>query len=261
MGLKVALYQMDVAWCDKEANLAKAKEYVYSVDADIVVLPETFVTGFKTTSASFAEEADGATAQWFRKTAMDSGKAIVGSTMIKEYGADGNEIYYNRLFFAKPDGEMAGYDKRHLFSFGGENRFFSRGKDKLIVEYKGVRILTLVCYDLRFPVFSRYRGDYDMIIYIASWDDSRIGVWDILLKARAVENQCYVIGVNRVGRDPFGTYEGHTVAVNYYGEILAAVPDNTEAGVVVDIDLAPMIHYREKFRAWEDADDFTLNIK
>ncbi len=259
MGLKIALYQMNTAWCEKEKNLDNAERYIRQADADIVVLPETFTTGFKTTSSSFAETMDGPTARWFKRVAAESGKAVVGSTMISAIGDNGEEVVYNRLFFAKPDGEVLTYDKRHLFSFGGENIHFTRGSERLIVEYKGFRIIPLICYDLRFPVWSRGKDEYDLMIYIASWDDSRIGVWDTLLKARAIENQSYVVGVNRVGKDPFGDYEGHTAAVNYYGEIIASVDNHVEAGVVVDLELEPMRHYRAKFRAWEDADDFTVN--
>ncbi len=251
---------MNTAWCEKEKNLSNAEQYILRADADIVVLPETFTTGFKTTSSAFAETMDGPTVEWFRRVSAASGKAVIGSTMIRVAGPDGKEAVYNRLFFAKPDGELLHYDKRHLFSFGGENVHFTRGSERLIVEYKGFRIITLICYDLRFPVWSRGRDEYDLMIYIASWDNSRIGVWDTLLRARAIENQSYVVGVNRVGTDPFGGYEGHTVAVNYYGEVMASVDNNVEAGVVVDLELEPLRRFRSKFRAWEDGDEFDIKL-
>jgi predicted amidohydrolase len=261
MGLKIALYQMDTVWCEKEKNLAKAERYIRSAEADIVVLPEMFTTGFKTTSAAMAETMDGPTALWFERVAKESGKAVVGSTMIRDTNAEGKEVVYNRLFFAKPDGSAEYYDKRHLFSFGGERNCFTPGSKRVVFEYKGFRIIPLICYDLRFPVWSRGCDEFDLMIYVASWDDSRLGVWDALLRARAIENQSYVVGVNRVGNDPFGTYEGHTVAVNYYGELIAGVENNVEAGVVVELELGPMRHYREKFRAWEDGDSFSINYE
>ena len=255
MGLKVALCQMNIAWCEKEKNLRKAEEFIEAADADIVVLPETFTTGFKTTDASFAENMTGPTVKWFEDVASRYGKAVVGSTMIKENGK-----YFNRLFFARPGEELLWYDKRHLFSFGGENVYFSRGEKRIIVEYKGFRILPLICYDLRFPVWSRGRNEFDLMIYIASWDNSRIGVWDTLLKARAIENQSYVVGVNRVGHDPTANYEGHSVAVNYYGELMERVDNNKEGMVVAELELVPLRRFREKFRAWEDGDDFEVKI-
>lgn len=258
MGLRVALFQMNVAWCDKETNMRRAEEYIRRADADVVVLPETFTTGFKTTSAAYAEPMDGTVVQWFRRVAVETDKAVVGSTMIQDRDAGGADRYYNRLFFSKPDGELLCYDKRHLFSFGGEAEYFTRGNKRLIVEYKGFRILPLICYDLRFPVWSRGRDEFDLMIYIAAWDNSRIGVWDTLLKARAIENQCYVVGVNRVGREPNSNYEGHSAVINYYGEVIAAAKDGKEDEVVVDLSLEPMRRFREKFRAWEDADDFRI---
>lgn len=259
MGLKIALFQMNVAWCDVPANLQKAERYIRGADADLVVLPETFTTGFKTTSAAYAETMDGQVARWFAETARSAGKAIMGSTMIKVTEPDGDK-YYNRLFFATPDGQLRHYDKRHLFSFGGEARYFSRGRERIIIEYKGFRILPLICYDLRFPVWSRGCDDFDLMIYIASWDDSRIGVWDTLLRARAIENQSYVVGVNRVGKEPSASYEGHSVAINYYGEVIAAVEDEREDDVIVELELEPLRRFRNKFRAWEDGDDFKIII-
>lgn len=261
MGLKVALFQMDVIWCKKDENLRRAAEFIADADADIVVMPETFTTGFKTTSSAFAERMDGPVAKWFVDTAVKCGKAIVGSTMIEDRDDNGEFRFFNRLFFATPDGGLQWYDKRHLFSFGGEAVYFSRGNKRLVLEYKGFRIIPLICYDLRFPVWSRGRDEFDLMIYIAAWDNSRIGVWDTLLKARAIENQSYVIGVNRVGKEPGCSYEGHSVAVNYYGEVMAGVPNDTEGVVTVELELDPLRRFREKFRAWEDGDDFDIRIR
>ena len=225
------------------------------------MLPETFTTGFKTTSAEYAETMDGDTVKWFKDNAVSTGKAIIGRTMIKVPGQNGRDIFYNRLFFSTPDGTLLHYDKRHLFSFGGEAVHFSRGKERVIIEYKGFRILPLICDDLRFPVWSRGRDEFDLMIYVASWDNSRIGVWDTLLRARAIENQSYVIGVNRVGKDPTANYEGHSVAVNYYGELLAAVEDENESDVIIELELEPLRRFRNKFRAWEDGDDFNIIVR
>ena len=195
--MKTVILQNDILWADPAGNIRKADAAISSSpDADLYILPEMFSTGFCTSPEGIAES-DGATLEWMKKKAAQCGAAIAGSVAIKE---DGN--FYNRFYFVKPDGDVVSYDKKHLFTYGKEHESFTAGDRRVIVEYLGVRILLEICYDLRFPVWSRNRGDYDMIIYVASWPSSRISAWNSLLVARAVENQCYVAGVNRVGTDP-----------------------------------------------------------
>lgn len=253
MGLRVALCQMDVIWGDKAANIANAAHMISRTDADIVVLPEMFSTGFDMEPASVAETMDGKTAAWLRKTATDTGKAIVCSIVVEEGGK-----YFNRLLFARPDGGLHKYDKRHLFSFSGEDRNYTGGTERVIIEYKGFRILPLVCYDLRFPVWSRGSDEFDLMIYIASWPSTRIAVWDTLLKARAIENQSYVVGVNRVGSDTTSVYSGHSVAIDYYGNVIAAANEGQEGIVAVELELEPLRGFRRKFPAWRDSDRFEI---
>ncbi len=253
MELKAALCQMDITWGDKKSNTARAEKFVLSTDADIVILPEMFSTGFDMDPARVAETMEGETVSRLKAVALNSGKAIMCSIIIRE---EGN--YFNRLLFIRPGREIQHYDKRHLFSFSGEDKNFSRGQERLIIEYKGFRILPLICYDLRFPVWSRGSNEFDLIVYIASWPSTRIRVWDTLLKARAIENQCYVIGVNRVGQDPTSLYDGHSCVINYYGEIIATSNEGKEEILEVAVDLGPLLIFRGKFPAWRDSDRFGI---
>ncbi len=176
----------------------------------------------------------------------------MGSVVILEDG-----IYRNRMLFVEPSGKMTQYDKHHLFRPGGEGRDYTPGKRRVVVEYKGFRFLMQVCYDLRFPVFSRNRGDYDAIIYCASWDNKRRDAWCALLRARAIENQSYVIGVNRVGTDPDAVYIGDSKAIDYLGRTMADA-ESGEWTMVVTLDLEEQRAFRQSFPAWMDADDFEL---
>ena len=170
--------------------------------------------------------------------------------------ADGR--YYNRFYFVKPDGSYATYDKRHLFSFAGEDKRYTAGTERVVVEHCGFRILLQVCYDLRFPVFARNRGDYDMILYVANWPTVRISAWNALLRARAVENQCYVAGVNRTGDDPALAYDGSSALIGFLGETVAAATPGREEAVQGEADLKALEAFRAKFPALRDADAFTL---
>ncbi len=216
--------------------------------ADLYVLPEMFSTGFCTNPVDIAES-KGYSLKWMKKTAAAMNAAIAGSVAIKEKGR-----YYNRFYFVKPDGAVTWYDKKHLFTYGGEHLHFTPGEKRVIVEWRGVRILLEVCYDLRFPVWSRNRGDYDMILYVASWPTPRVEAWSALLVARAIENQCYVAGVNRVGVDPSCEYCGGSVIIDPYGHTMAACPRGveSEAEAVIDIDL--LIDFKRKFPVLRDAD-------
>lgn len=258
MKLRVALLQTDIQWGDKEKNLDSAENMIATLeDADIALLPEMFSTGFMAEDASQAESMDGRTVSWMQRIAARTGTAVAGSLAI----SDGSHRKpFNRFVLAAPDGTIQHYDKRHLFSFSGEDSCYTAGSERVIWNYKGFRILPMVCYDLRFPVWSRNRSDYDIAIYTASWPQSRIGVWDVLLRARAIENQCWALGVNRVGSDPSASYNGHSAAIDYCGNPLACAPSDRECVIKTELDKEELSDFRSKFRAWEDADDFTVRV-
>ena len=181
------------------------------------------------------------------------GAAIAGSIATEEEG-----VFYNRFYFVTPEGDYAQYDKHHLFTYGGEHKRYQAGQERVVVEYMGVRILLAICYDLRFPVWSRNRKDYDMAIYVASWPTPRVEAWKALLHARAIENQCYVVGVNRVGKDPYCQYSGHSAIIDPYGKTLAECNEDKECLLTAQIDMEVLKAFREKFPVLEDADDFVL---
>ena len=241
---------MDIAWGDCQGNVRRADAMIDNApEADLYILPEMFSTGFAADPEGMAESENGKTVEWMRRKAVAKDAAIAGSLAIKS-----GKRYFNRLYFVKPDGEVITYDKRHLFSYAGENLHYTRGEERVTVEWRSVRIMLQVCYDLRFPVFSRNHGDYDMIIYVASWPTSRIKVWDTLLHARALENQCYVAGVNRVGRDPNCAYCGNSLIISPYGEDLAVCGSGEESAKMAEIDMEMLRSFRKKFPVIDDAD-------
>ena len=252
MKIRVAICQVDMEWENTARNLKRLEPIVAAADADVVVLPEMFATGFKLRPACVAEPADGLVVTTMRRWAAQYGRAVVGSVVVAE-----QERFRNRMFFVKPSGETAWYDKRHLFRPGGEARDYTPGNRRVIVEYMGFRFLLLVCYDLRFPVWSRSRDDYDAILCCASWPASRRDVWRTLLRARAIENQCFVAGANRTGRDPVSLYSGDSVLLDCRGRALAEAGSDP-ATLVSSFDLGAQRLFREKFPAWRDADDFRL---
>lgn len=219
--------------------------------SDLYVLPETWTTGFMTNPHECVDERSTEEAlTWMSDTARDNGCAVCGSVAIKT--VDGN--FKNRQYFVLPDGTHAYYDKRHLFTYGRENVYYTAGNKRVISEYMGVRFLLLTCYDLRFPVWARYKDDYDAIIVTANWPDSRRDVWQILLKARAIENQCYVIGVNRVGSDPQCFYAGDSAIIDAKGRVIAQATGHGEQGVTAEIDIETLRSFREKFPVLRDRD-------
>ena len=252
--MDVLMLQHDIAWAAPDANEQRIDALLEGQPAvDLIVLPEMWPTGFMTEpTADGLHKADDAL-RWMKRTARERHAAVVGSMAVQT-----DEGCVNRLYFVRPDGETDVYDKRHLFTYGGEHRHYRCGTQRTIVEWRGVRFLLQVCYDLRFPVWSRNRGDYDVAIYVANWPDSRIRVWDILLQARAIENQCYVVGVNRVGTDPVCTYSGHSTAVDPYGRVAARCNDHEEGAAVVRLDMEMLAAFRQKFPVLNDADDFTI---
>ena len=255
--MKIALIQTDISWENPVQNRINLEEKINSIkeEVDLVVLPEMFTTGFAMNPNETFETKEGDTVNWLLKTSKKGNFAIVGSFVIKE-----NSKYYNRLLFVQPNGTVSKYDKRHLFTLAGEEKVYTAGTEKLIIEYKGFKICPLICYDLRFPVFSRNVEDYDVLIYVANWPKPRINAWDILLKARAVENMSYVIGVNRVGTDNNNLeYSGHSQVVDYLGNCLI---DSKELdGVfIVDLDKEPMLETRKKLNFLNDKDSFELKF-
>lgn len=252
--MRLALLQFDTITSSPAENRATIERLVEGVECDLVVLPEMFPTGYSTDAAAIAEPAEGPTLGWMKRLAADHGTAIAGTVAVDERGA-----YYNRFYFVTPTGDVFHYDKRHLFTFAGEDKTFAPGGERIIVEWRGLRILPLVCYDLRFPVWSYLPGEVDVVLYSAAWPAGRIGAWDTLLPARAIENQCWVVGVNRTGRDLHGTpYCGHSAAYDHLGHPVAECGEEQEALRVVEIDPTKIANFRERFPAWRDAEKFVV---
>lgn len=269
--LRVSILQTDIAWEDKQDNLRRLRERLETLRGavEIVVLPETFSTGFSMNAAGLAEPVTGSTIETLRQWASDYRIAIAGSYISSDetpVSSEGNHLScgqtacYNRAFFLTPEGEAYFYDKRHLFRMGNETEHFTPGSRHTLIPYRGWNIRLLVCYDLRFPVWSRnVNNGYDLLIYVANWPAARRKVWDVLLQARALENISYVCGVNRIGSDGNRIpYDGGSVIYSHRGERLAHVPDREEGSAVATLDLAALRTFREKFPAWKDADHFTV---
>lgn len=256
MTLRLTMVQTDIAWEDKERNFCAVEAMLSDLagKTDLAVLPEMFSTGFSMRSRELAEPSDGPTMARVRDWAARFDMALYGS-FICEDGGD----YYNRGFFVAPGMERH-YDKRHLFRMGSELRHYSAGSEKIVVSYKGFNILPLICYDLRFPVWARNVGNaYDLVLYIASWPETRINAWNTLIQARAIENQAYACGVNRCGVDGLGLrYNGNSLLVDPRGAVMAHLTDGSERAETLRLSLDDLAAFREKFPAWKDADAFTL---
>ena len=248
----IALLQYDICWENPKENLSRLDALIAQTPhADLYLLPEMFSTGFVTSVAQAAEPACGPAFQWMLSRSKYLGAAVAGSVSVVEDGK-----YFNRMYFVRPDGSWDCYDKRHLF--GSEAADYTPGSRRVITQWKGVRFLLATCYDLRFPVWLRNRSDYDMILLGASWPSSRRYAWDTLLKARAIENQCFVAGVNRVGDDPNASYNGGSVLLNPLGEVLSGCPDSEQCSVTSFAELELVGDYRKRFPALQDADKFGL---
>ena len=248
--MKITILQRDIEWANPSVNINRADEVIdRNPGSDIYVLPEMFSTGFCTNPEGIAESDNSETLQWLKRKAAAIDAAIAGSVAVTKDGK-----FYNRFYFVKPDGSVTHYDKKHLFTYGGEHKRFTAGNERVVVEFRGVRILLEICYDLRFPVWARNRGDYDMILYVASWPTPRVSAWSALLVARAIENQCYVAGVNRVGNDPACQYCGGSVVIDPYGKTIAACTANLECEATATIDIEALEAFRAKFPVLNDAD-------
>ncbi|MBE6239334.1 MAG: amidohydrolase [Bacteroidales bacterium] len=248
--MKISILQLDLVWENPQENLRKADAAIASAPgADLYVLPEMFPTGFCTVPDGVAEPEGGLVLQWMKDKAAGTDAALAGSVAVRDEGR-----YYNRFYFVTPDGSVTWYDKKHLFTYGGEHKYFTAGDKRVVLEFRGVRIMLLVCYDLRFPIWSRNHGDYDMILYVASWPVTRMNAWKSLLVARAIENQCYVAGVNRVGTDPSNEYGGGSMVIDPYGKMIASCEDGVECSASAEIDIPMLEAFREKFPVLNDSD-------
>ena len=258
--LNITSIQSNLYWENKADNLRMFSQKIEQlpIHAELVILPEMFATGFTMNPHPFAETMDGDTVRWMRETASENKIILTGSVIIKE-----DDKFFNRLIWMLPNGELGFYDKRHLFAFAGENEKYSAGHKRLIASVKGWKINLQVCYDLRFPVWARQQTknglpEYDLLIYVANWPERRSHAWKTLLCARAIENQCYVIGVNRVGKDGNGIYHsGNSMMINPLGEVLYHMSDDEDIFTLTLLkeDLEKI---REKFPFNRDADSFTL---
>ncbi|PNQ75016.1 amidohydrolase [Hanstruepera neustonica] len=254
--LKTAFIQTDLVWEDPKANRKnfKAKFDLLPEDVDLVILPEMFSTGFTMNAQAVAESMNGKTVTWMLEKAQKHQFAIVGSLIIEENGH-----YLNRLVFAFPDGTFNTYDKRHTFSLAGEDKVFTAGTKKVIIGYKGWKICPQICYDLRFPVWARNVEDYDLLLYVANWPKPRIAAWDALLKARAIENMSYCIGVNRIGQDgKENEYCGHSAIYDVLGNNITPLRPNKEQIEMTVLEKKHIVYYRDKLKFLDDKDAFTI---
>lgn len=264
--IKISLIQSKLAWEAPQTNRNNFEVKILSLEStDLIVLPEMFTTGFSMESKDLAEKMDGPSIQWMRKMAHQTKSVICGSLIIEE-----NNQYYNRLIWMEPNGELQTYDKRHLFRMAEEDQHFKGGSQRLVTELKGWKICPLICYDLRFPVWSRNRyeidqkksvqAEYDLLIYVANWPAPRIEAWRKLLFARAIENQVYVAAVNRIGKDEKGIdYLGGSALIDPKGESLWEAKDEKEEIFTLTLDLKELEDFRLKFPVGMDADQFDLH--
>lgn len=263
--LKITLIQSDVHWEDTEANLAMFEEKVWQIGntTDVIVLPEMFTTGFTMAAPKLAEHMNMRTFKWMKQMADQTGALILGSYIVTVH-----ERYFNRLLWMEPGGNFKTYDKRHLFRMANEQKVFTPGESLLIAPWKGWRICPLVCYDLRFPVWSRNKWDpatrklnYDVLVYVANWPTTRIDAWNTLLKARAIENLSYVVGVNRIGQDGNGIeYNGNSSVISPKGEYIYT-NEGTESIRTVALSSNSLEAFRDRFPAYQDADDFEIEFE
>jgi omega-amidase len=254
--LKISLIQSPLHWESPDANMAMFEEKIWKIreQTDIIILPEMFTTGFTMHARELAEPMNYKACKWMKQQAAQTKAVVTGSVIIKENGK-----YFNRLLWVEPDGQFFHYDKRHLFRMAEEDKTFFAGNKKLIREVKGWKIFPLICYDLRFPVWSRNVGnEYDLLIYVANWPQARSTAWKTLLKARAIENLSYCVGLNRVGEDAKGiSYSGDSQLINYKGEELFNAADE-ECIHTISLNYDELKAFREKFPADLDADKFEI---
>jgi len=260
--LTVTLIQSDLHWENRRENLQMFEEKIRSVTekTEIVVLPEMFSTGFSMNPAALAETMDGETIQWMKKIASEKKIILTGSVIIKA-----GDDFFNRLIWMLPNGAYGVYDKRHRFAYAGEDEKYTAGNKRLIASVSGWKINLLICYDLRFPVWARQQfqdgeSEYDLLIYVANWPEKRIHAWKTLLQARAIENQCYVIGVNRTGDDGNDIhYSGESMVIDPLGEVLYTKKDEEDI-YTIKLDRSRLDEVRERFPFWRDGDKFNVML-
>lgn len=261
--LTIVGIQADLVWENPKENRKFFEEKIQALskDTDVVVLPEMFTTGFTMQPEKVAESMDGTSIHWMKKMAFEHQIAITGSLVIQEPFdcTQGDKSYYNRLVFVHPSGKIETYDKRHSFTLAGEDKVYTSGTEKLIVDYKGWKICPLICYDLRFPVWARNSENYDLLIYMANWPVTRIKAWETLLKARAIENMSYVVGVNRTGKDANNyEYSGNSIIADYLGEEMAVLPKNENGIISATLDKNKLQKTRKSLGFLNDRDSFTI---
>lgn len=250
--MKITLLQRDIVWGDAGENIRLADLAVKEAPkSDLYVLPEMFNTGFISEPAEVAEPENGPALVWMKQMAAELDAAIAGSVPVAT-----QEGFRNRFYFVMPNGLEVHYDKRHLFTYGGEHKRYSAGEERVVVEFRGVRFLLSVCYDLRFPAWLRNNEDYDCLLTVANWPTVRLGAWNTLLHARAIENQCYVCGVNRVGNDPACEYSGGTMCIDAYGRDVEVCQSGVESAITVELDIDKLNSFRKKFPVLKDRDIF-----
>lgn len=264
--LKITLIQSEIHWEDIEANLAMFEEKIWQISGtatDVIILPEMFTTGFTNPTSKLAEHMNMRTTKWMKQMADQTGALLLGSFITTVH-----DRYYNRLLWMEPGGNYKTYDKRHLFRMANEHKHYAQGESLLVSTWKGWRICPLVCYDLRFPVWSRNRWDatsqklnYDLLVYVANWPTARIDAWNTLLKARAIENLSYVVGVNRVGMDGNGIeYNGSSAIISPKGEAIVTI-ESMEDVRTLDISANSLHAFRDRFPAYYDADEFSIEFE
>ena len=254
--LTISIIQTDIIWENPEVNRKQFQNKIETLNTntDLVVLPEMFTTGFTMNAKLLAEKMNGKTVSWMQHIAMEKQIAITGSLIIKE-----DDNFYNRLIFVHPSGKTAYYDKRHSFTLAKEDETYTSGSKKILIDYKGWKICPLICYDLRFPVWSRNTNNYDLLIYVASWPKKRIYAWDSLLKARAIENMSYTIGVNRIGKDANNfEYNGHSITLDSLGKPISKENNEQEEIISIQINKREQCVIREKFSFLNDMDSFKI---
>lgn len=255
--LTISLIQTDIVWENPEANRLHFEKKIDTLKTttDLVVLPEMFTTGFTMNASKLAESMQGKTVSWMQQIAKEKQIAITGSLIILE-----NDNFYNRLVFVHPSGKTEYYDKRHSFTLAKEDETYTSGSKKLLIDYNGWKICPLICYDLRFPVWSRNTENYDLLIYVANWPEKRIYAWDHLLKARAIENMSYTIGVNRIGTDANNfNYNGHSIALDALGTPLSKEKNKSETIIQVSLDKQQQHIIRNKLGFLNDKDSFIIS--
>lgn len=254
--LKITIIQTHLFWENPIENRKNFTEKIAAIKekTNLIVLPEMFTSGFTMNASTLAEEEESETLKWMQTEAKKNTCAITGSAIITEKGN-----YYNRLFFVFPDGTYKTYNKRHTFTLAGEHKTYSAGNEHLIVDYLGWKICPLICYDLRFPIWARNTQDYDALLYVANWPQKRIAAWDALLKARAIENMCYCVGVNRTGTDDNGHhYNGHSAVYDVLGEQVSNLKFENEFTETIELQKLHIEKNRQHLQFLNDRDEFVL---